>query len=105
MGRATAWSTRTSKSKMSRLVFSQGSFWASDSALGVLQAPSIRLRASAETTGTENFMPSNTKGWIKYRYRCDLVNREYRDSCHAVQGVPNFIPCGGLPLPPDAKPH
>jgi hypothetical protein len=28
-----------------------------ESALGVLQAPSIKLTASAEITGIENFMP------------------------------------------------
>src|SRR5471030_766897 len=42
---------------MSRLVFSQGSCWASDSGLGVLQAPKgARLRASANVVDVRVFI-------------------------------------------------
>jgi hypothetical protein len=42
---------------MSRLVFSQGSFWARESGLGVLHAPRVKLKANAETMVAESFMP------------------------------------------------
>ena len=42
----------------SRLFALAGSFCASDSGLGVLQAPKTRLKASAGITGKETFMPT-----------------------------------------------
>jgi hypothetical protein len=44
------------------LVFSQGSFWARDSGLGVLHAPRNKLKAKADITGREIFMAHQIPG-------------------------------------------